>query len=116
MSCLFCKIITGEIPANKVYEDDQLLGFKDINPEAPVHILIVPKKHIDSLNQVSADDVEILGAIQIAARAIAKEQGVDQSGYRLVSNCNGDAGQTVQHLHYHLLGGTKMGWPPFPNQ
>lgn len=113
MSCLFCKIIAGEIPSTKVYEDDQLYAFKDINPEAPVHILIVPKRHLDSLNDVSAGDVGILGAIQVAAMRIAKEQGVDQSGYRLVSNCNSDAGQSVAHLHYHLLGGTKMGWPPF---
>ena len=107
--CLFCKIIKGEIPSTKVYEDEFVYAFKDINPEAPVHILVVPKKHIESGNGIEEVDENIMGKIFLAIKKIAKEQGVAQSGYRVVSNCGKDAGQTVMHLHFHILGGKELG-------
>ena len=108
-NCLFCKIIKGEIPSTKVYEDDFVLGFKDINPAARVHILVVPKKHIDSLANLKEEDKEYIWKIHEAINKIAEEQGVKQSGYRVIVNCGKDAGQEVMHLHYHLLAGEKMG-------
>jgi histidine triad (HIT) family protein len=113
MSCLFCKIISGEIPSTKVYEDEHLFAFRDINPEAPVHILIVPKAHIESLSTADDEHLDVLGRIQLAAAHIAKLEKIDESGYRLVNNCGSDGGQTVFHVHYHLLGGKQMSWPPF---
>lgn len=110
-NCLFCKIITGEIPTKKVYEDDKVLAFGDINPQAPVHILIIPKKHIAGLDDVKEDDISLLGHIQIVASKLAKDNKL-VDGYRLINNCGIDGGQTVQHLHYHLLGGRTFGWPP----
>lgn len=107
--CLFCKIIKGEIPSSKVYEDEYVYAFKDIEPVAPVHVLIVPKKHISSLNEVSEEDEALLGRIFIAIKKIAKELGVESKGYRIINNCGKDAGQTVMHLHFHLIAGTKMG-------
>ena len=108
--CLFCKIIKGEIPSSKVYEDEYVYGFKDIEPVAPVHILIVPKKHISSLNEISSEEDEVLlGKIFLAIKKIAKELGVEEKGYRVINNCGKDAGQTVMHLHFHLIAGTKMG-------
>jgi histidine triad nucleotide-binding protein 2 len=107
--CLFCKIIKGEIPSTKVYEDEFVYAFKDINPEAPVHILVVPKKHIESVNGIEEVDENIIGKIFLAIKKIAKEQGVAESGYRVVSNCGKDAGQTVMHLHFHILGGKELG-------
>ena len=107
--CLFCKIIKGEIPSNKVYEDEYVYAFKDIQPVAPVHILIVPKKHISSLNEISDEDENLLGKIFLAIKKIAKELGVDEKGYRVINNCGKDAGQTVMHLHFHLLAGVEMG-------
>ena len=112
MSCLFCKIIAGEIPAAKVYEDDRLIAFNDINPQAPMHVLVVPRRHIATLNELSAADDELAGAMVRAAAAIAQERGVDGPGYRTVFNCNAQAGQTVFHLHLHVLGGRAMAWPP----
>jgi histidine triad (HIT) family protein len=106
--CLFCKIIEGEIPSTKVYEDDKVLCFKDINPEAPVHVLVIPKKHISSLNELTLEDEEIIGHIFILIGKIAKELGIAESGYRVVSNCNEDAGQTVPHVHFHIIGGKKL--------
>ena len=109
--CLFCKIIAGEIPVSKkFYEDDKVFAFADINPQAPVHVLIIPKKHISSLENIKQDDMVLLGHIQLVASKIAKEQNL-VDGYRLVCNCGVDAGQTVQHLHYHLLGGRTFAWP-----
>ena len=108
-NCLFCKIIKGEIPSTKVYEDEYVYGFKDINPAAPIHILIVPKKHIDSLKKLKEEDEKYVWAIHKALNKIAEEQGCLESGYRVVVNCGKDAGQEVMHLHYHLLAGTKMG-------
>jgi histidine triad (HIT) family protein len=106
--CLFCKIIKGEIPSIKVYEDEKTLCFKDINPEAPVHLLVIPKKHISSLNDLTGSDEEIIGHIFMVIKKIAKEQGIADSGYRVVSNCNEDGGQTVPHVHFHVLGGKKL--------
>ena len=110
-NCLFCKIIAGEIPTNKIYEDDKVFAFGDINPQAPVHILIIPKKHISSLDDVTAEDKDLLGYIQIVASKLTKEKNLTD-GYRVVNNCGVDGGQTVAHIHYHLLGGRTFGWPP----
>jgi histidine triad (HIT) family protein len=112
MSCLFCKIVAGEIPAARVYEDDQVIAFNDINPQAPMHVLVVPKLHIATVNDVSATDDQLMGAMVRAAAAIAKQRGFDGPGYRTVFNCNAQAGQTVFHLHLHVLGGRVMTWPP----
>ena len=110
--CLFCKIVKGEIPCTKVYEDDKVFSFKDIDPKAPVHILIVPKKHISSLNEVTEEDSELIAYIFTVIKKLAKELGVAESGYRVVSNCGEDGGQSVLHIHFHLLGGRTLQWPP----
>ena len=110
--CIFCKIVNKEIPAEIIYEDDNLLAFNDINPQAPVHILIITKKHIPSLAELNSEDAGLIAEIGIAAKQIAEEQGIADSGYRLVTNVRADAGQEVPHIHYHLLGGRKMTWPP----
>jgi histidine triad (HIT) family protein len=110
--CLFCKIIKGDIPSTKVYEDEILYAFRDIQPEAPVHILIVPKKHIESIAYAEPNDLELLGHIQLIASKIASKEGIATGGYRLVTNVGSNGGQTVGHLHYHLLGGRSMTWPP----
>lgn len=112
MSCLFCKIIAGEIPASKVYEDDQMLAFNDIDPQAPMHVLIVPRAHIATVNDLGAGHESLVGSMIRRAAAIAAERGFDGSGYRTVFNCNAQAGQTVFHLHLHVLGGRVMAWPP----
>lgn len=112
MSCLFCKIAAGEIPASKVYEDQRLVAFNDINPQAPMHVLVIPKRHIATLNDLAAGDDALVGAMVRTAAAIAKEKGYDGPGYRTVFNCNAQAGQTVFHIHLHLLGGRPLGWPP----
>ncbi len=110
--CLFCRIRDGQIPAEIVYREDGLLAFRDISPQAPVHILIIPEKHIPDLSQAEKNDGELLGRICRAAAEIARRESVDQSGYRLVVNSGPDAGQAVDHLHFHLLGGRELGWPP----
>jgi histidine triad (HIT) family protein len=110
--CLFCKIRDGEIPAEVVYEDEDVLAFNDVNPQAPVHVLIVPKKHISTVNDMTADDSKVIGKLYLAAKAIAAKREIDEDGYRLVVNCNSMAGQTVFHIHLHLLGGRRMLWPP----
>jgi len=112
MPCLFCSIVEGKIPASKVYEDDSLLAFEDINPQAPMHVLIVPKAHIATANDLTAAHDGLVGAMTRRAAAIARERGYDGSGYRTVLNCNAQAGQTVFHLHLHVLGGRPMTWPP----
>ncbi len=112
MSCLFCRIIEGEIPASTVYEDADMLAFNDINPQAPMHVLIVPKKHLATLNDLVAADDRLVGAMVRRAAAIAQERGYGQSGYRTVFNTNAGAGQSVFHLHLHVLGGRPMAWPP----
>ena len=110
--CLFCKIINRDIPGSIVYEDERVLAFRDINPQAPTHILVVPKRHIASLNDLSVEDDQIVGELVRRAAIIAKERGVSASGFRAVFNTNRDAGQTVFHIHLHLLGGRSMAWPP----
>ena len=109
MSTIFTKIINREIPASIVYEDETVLAFRDINPQAPTHILIIPKTEIPTVNDVSPEDEAVLGHLFVVAAQIAKEQGIDSSGYRLLVNCNADAGQEVFHLHMHLLGGRNLG-------
>jgi histidine triad (HIT) family protein len=109
---LFDKIIRRDIPADIVYEDDDVLAFRDINPQAPVHVLFVPKKSIATLNDLTADDAAIIGKLFLAATSWAKTQGFADNGYRCVMNCNKDAGQTVFHIHLHLLAGRQMHWPP----
>lgn len=110
MSCLFCSIVEGSIPSAKVYEDEKVYAFKDIAPQAPVHVLIIPKKHIESAQAVTEEDNELLCSMFAAARHIARELGVDKTGYRLITNVGADAGQTVPHLHLHLLGGKTLKW------
>ncbi|MGI6452990.1 MAG: histidine triad nucleotide-binding protein [Syntrophomonadaceae bacterium] len=110
--CIFCKIINKEIPSTIVFENDRILAIKDINPAAPVHILLIPKNHIDSLDSVSDQDIDLLGNIQVAAAQLAKELDISNQGYRLVNNCGEWGGQTVSHIHYHLIGGRKLAWPP----
>lgn len=112
MSCLFCRIVSGEIPASKVYEDDDVVAFGDINPQAPLHVLVVPRRHIATLNDVSESDQALVGQLVRRAAAIAVERGYGERGYRTVFNCNADAGQTVFHIHLHLLAGRTLGWPP----
>ncbi|HTZ57457.1 MAG TPA: histidine triad nucleotide-binding protein [Acidobacteriaceae bacterium] len=111
MACLFCKIVAGEIPSKKVFEDELTYAFRDINPQAPTHILVVPRKHIGSLAETEAGDGEMLGYLHLVAARIAKSEGL-KSGYRTVINTGPDGGQTVDHLHVHLLGGRGMSWPP----
>ena len=110
--CLFCKIRDGEIPADIIFENDDVLAFNDVNPQAPVHLLIIPKKHISTVNDVVDDDQVVMGKLFSAAKLIANQRGVSDDGYRLVVNCNSRAGQTVFHIHMHLLGGRAMTWPP----
>jgi histidine triad (HIT) family protein len=112
MSCLFCKIVAGEVPARKVYEDDRVIAFDDINPQAPMHVLVVPKRHIATLNDLTTSDDELAGGMVRAAASIAKSRGFDGPGYRTVFNCNAQAGQTVFHIHLHVLGGRTLTWPP----
>ena len=109
--CLFCKIIEGKIPTKKVYEDEKTFAFQDINPQAPTHVLIIPKKHIVGLKEAQESDAELLGYCQIVAAKIARERGIEDS-YRTVYNVGPGAGQSVFHLHLHLLGGRKLSWPP----
>lgn len=110
--CIFCKIVRKEVPAEIVYEDDKVMAFKDIQPSAPVHLLFIPKKHISTFFDLEEDDKDVLGAIHLAVVKVAKEMGLEEQGFRLVSNCKGDAGQLVFHLHFHLLGGRLLKWPP----
>ena len=112
MDCLFCKIVGREVPASIVYEDDRVIAFNDIKPQAPTHVLVVPKRHIESLNELQQDDDEIVGELIRRAAAIAKERGVSAGGFRTVLNTNRDGGQTVFHIHVHLFGGRRMQWPP----
>jgi histidine triad (HIT) family protein len=107
--CIFCKIAQGAIPAAKVYEDEQVLAFKDINPQAPVHLLVIPKKHIPSLHQVGPEDAALMGQIVRAIQHVVAEAGVAESGYRVVTNIGPDSGQVVFHLHFHVLGGKPLG-------
>ena len=110
--CLFCKIIGGEIPAKRVYEDDSIFAFEDINPQAPTHILLIPKEHYTSLKEVRETEKDLLGNILLKAKELAQDKGLEDSGYRIVLNTGRDSGQAVFHIHFHLLGGRRMSWPP----
>lgn len=109
---LFLKIIEREIPADIVYETDEVLAFRDINPQAPTHILVIPKEHIRTTNELESDHSELIGKLVLAATELASQEGIAEEGYRLVMNCNRAGGQAVYHIHLHLLGGRQMGWPP----
>jgi len=109
--CLFCKIIEGKIPAKKVYEDDRVFVFEDINPKAPTHVLLIPKKHIEGLNKAAPEDADILGYLQLVAAKLGRERGIED-GYRTVLNVGPKSGQSVFHLHLHLIGGRDLKWPP----
>ena len=110
--CLFCKIVSKEIPTDFVYEDENVIAFRDINPQAPTHILVIPKRVIAGVQYATHDDMDLLGHLLIAAKQIAEEQGISADGYRLAINAGDHGGQTVEHLHIHLLGGRPMQWPP----
>lgn len=110
--CIFCKIVAGEIPADIVFENDHVVAFRDLNPQAPLHCLVIPKKHIATINDLEPEDNALVGELFLAAKQIAADNGLDERGYRTVMNCNAEAGQTVFHIHLHLLGGRAMTWPP----
>lgn len=110
--CLFCRIAAGEVPATVVREDDEVLAFRDIDPKAPTHVLVIPRRHIASVNELTAEDHDLVGKLFAHANAIAGEEGIAESGYRLVMNMGPDAGQSVAHIHLHVLGGRRMHWPP----
>ena len=110
--CIFCKIVNGDIPSDMVYEDDLVICFRDLNPQAPHHYLLIPKQHIATINDVDQGNEAIMGRLYSAAAKLAKELGFDEAGYRAVMNCNGDAGQTVYHVHLHVLAGRQLTWPP----
>jgi histidine triad (HIT) family protein len=112
MTCLFCKIIAGEIPAQLIYQDEHVIAFADINPQAPVHKLIVPRAHIATLNDLNLENNAVVGHMTQAAKQLAQELNISDEGYRTVMNCNKGAGQTVFHIHMHLLGGRQLTWPP----
>lgn len=111
-SCLFCKIVAGDIPADMVHEDDQVMAFRDINPVAPIHQLLIPRRHIDSAAVLGEADGALLGTLFTVAASLAADAGLDASGYRVVTNVGSDGGQSVGHLHFHLIGGRQMTWPP----
>lgn len=111
-NCIFCKIAAGQIPSRKVYEDEHVFAFEDINPQAPVHVLVIPRKHIRTLNDLSESDDAMFGRMIRTSAEIARERGVAQSGYRVVANCNAHAGQSVWHVHLHVVGGRNLNWPP----
>jgi histidine triad (HIT) family protein len=110
--CLFCKMVTGEIKPDVVYEDDAVMAFRDVNPQAPLHVLVIPRVHIATTNDLTVENVDIVGKLYLAAKQIAADEGVAEPGYRMVMNCNPGAGQSVYHIHLHLLGGRAMTWPP----
>jgi histidine triad (HIT) family protein len=112
MNCLFCRIVKKKIPSKIVYEDERVLAFEDINPQAPIHILVIPKKHISTSLEIKSDDNELVGYMFQVANKIAKEKNIAERGFRLLMNCNRESGQTVFHIHLHLLGGRIMHWPP----
>lgn len=112
VDCLFCKMVNGTIKPKVVYENDAVMAFEDINPQAPVHVLVIPKKHIATLNDLEPQHDVLVGEMYLTAKKVAEKLGITESGYRTVMNCNEGAGQTVFHLHLHILGGRRMGWPP----
>ncbi|ALM51608.1 histidine triad nucleotide-binding protein [Halomonas huangheensis] len=111
MDCLFCKIINREIPADIVYEDEQVLAFNDIDPKAPTHMLVIPKKHIPTLNDIAEEDLALVGRLPYVAANLARDKGFAEDGFRVVMNCNEDGGQTVYHIHMHVMGGRRFTWP-----
>ena len=110
--CIFCKMVSGEIQPDLVYQDQHVIAFRDINPQAPTHVLVVPREHIATLNDLTPDHAALIGRMYLAARAVAHQDGIAERGYRTLINCNPEAGQTVYHLHLHVLGGRHMRWPP----
>ncbi len=112
MSCLFCKLAKGELHSDIIFEDDEVIAFRDINPQAPHHILVIPRRHIATVNDANPEDAALIGKLTLTAQRVAKDLGVDVDGYRLVMNCNNHGGQTVFHVHLHLLAGRPMHWPP----
>jgi histidine triad (HIT) family protein len=110
--CLFCKMVSGEIAPDKVFENNDVLAFRDINPQAPTHVLVVPKRHVATLNELDDESAGLVGKMVLAAAEVARREGFAEQGYRTIMNCNADGGQTVFHIHLHLLGGRVMGWPP----
>jgi histidine triad (HIT) family protein len=111
-TCLFCRIAAGEVPADKSYEDDLVLAFRDINPKAPTHLLLIPRRHVDSAADLAETDAEMLGRLFAVAAKLARDAGIAERGFRMVTNSGPAAGQSVGHLHFHLLGGRSMSWPP----
>ena len=112
MSCIFCKIINGEIPSKKLYEDDKVLAFHDISPEAPIHFLVIPKEHIQSVNELNEKNADIISHIFLVINKLVRELNISETGYRIVNNCGKDGGQTVDHIHFHVLGQRDLKWPP----
>lgn len=110
--CIFCKIANGQIPSDIIYEDDKVIAFKDLNPQSPTHILIIPKEHIESSNFIDEGNSHLIGHIFVIINKLAKQLGIDKEGYRIVNNCGENGGQTVSHIHFHLLAGRKLSWPP----
>ncbi|MBN2654916.1 MAG: histidine triad nucleotide-binding protein [Nitrospirae bacterium] len=110
--CLFCKIAAKEIPANIVHEDELCVAFDDINPQAPMHVLVIPKKHISRVSEIKQEDQELAGHLMMVGSSVAASRGFSESGFRIVANCNADAGQVVFHIHFHVLAGRQLGWPP----
>ena len=111
-NCIFCKIANGEIPAKKIYEDDMVLAFNDISPEAPVHILVIPKEHIQSVNDINEENSEVIAHIFMVINKLVRELNIAHTGYRIINNCGEEGGQTVNHIHFHVLGGRSLQWPP----
>ncbi|WP_291652862.1 histidine triad nucleotide-binding protein [Clostridium sp.] len=112
MDCIFCKIADGEIPSKKLYEDEKVIAFHDISPEAPMHFLVIPKKHIKSVNELNEENSNIISHIFLVINKLVKELNIDEAGYRIVNNCGKDGGQTVDHIHFHVLGQRELKWPP----
>ena len=110
--CLFCKMVSGEIQPDVVFENDDVLAFRDVDPQAPVHVLVIPKSHIATTNELTPEHAGLIGEMVLAARQVAADEGIAEPGYRMVMNCNPEAGQSVYHIHLHMLGGRPMGWPP----
>ena len=110
--CLFCRIVTGDVPADIVYESDDVIAFRDINPQAPTHVLVIPRKHVATINDLEEEDAGLVGKLYLAAKVIAAAEGIADVGYRTVMNCNEGAGQSVFHIHLHVLGGRPLNWPP----
>lgn len=110
--CLFCRMASGEITPDIVYQNDDVLAFRDINPQAPTHVLVIPRRHVSSINELTEADKELVGKLYLAAQAVAQNEGIGESGYRTVMNCGEEGGQTVFHIHLHVLGGRRMHWPP----